>query len=148
MPARWAHFPPHFFFKMHILNFSMLCVILCSWNTLMLHLILFLLTSMCFIYFPHVELETWCLHFYRVWLTNLLKNKFNLFQKSYLRQKARGWEHSAVVALSLQIWEAMLQLSHIGLMFLGTQALTANLSKFYQMGPKKLSPKGILWIPQ
>ena len=27
---------------------------------------------------------------------------------------------------------------------LGTQALTANPSKFYQMGPKKLLPMGIL----
>ena len=62
--------------------------------------------------------------------------------------ETRGWEHSAVVALSLQLWEAMLQLSHIGLMFLGTQALTANPSKFYQMGPKTLLSKGILWIPQ
>ena len=62
--------------------------------------------------------------------------------------KARGWGHSAAVALNLQLWEAMLQPSHIGLMFLGTQALTANPSRSYQMGPKKLLPKGILWIPQ
>lgn len=110
--------------------------------------IVFMLTGMCFYLFTQGGNQAPLKLSIRTGTLIKRQNYIICFQRCWVRPKARGWEHYAAMASSLQLLEAMLQPLTTGLMHLGTWGLTANQLKFQQMGRKKLLPGGIPWIHQ